>query len=147
MNQLKFRIWDKKTFKFLTDSNDDHDDYTHYTIGLNGIVWQSWGSYDDWIIGEVDEAEHDRFVVQQYIGVKDSENTEIYTGDIVRSNAGRDYVENDWEVVFDNCEFYLVDANKDGDKFGTYTRRISSDLVRDGFVVVGHVYDPPAILK
>lgn len=66
--ELKFRVWDTKNKQFLSQSSE------YYHIGdVTGIPYTL-----NEILNKLD-----RFVVQQFTGLKDSKGIDIYEGDIV----------------------------------------------------------------
>lgn len=73
MREFKFRAWDTKNKKFnheLFISNE----------GLYDIYNDYGGMFSS---GLVKEDVSDRFIIQQYTGLKDSEGKEVYEGDII----------------------------------------------------------------
>ena len=117
----KFRIWDKlaKTFIF-----PDKGYQGHYYIDLNGRFHNFY-----------DGSGGDECVVQQWTGLHDKTDREIYEGDVLKWNVG----ENFSEVVFLYGSFHVKGIN-----WGAFW--YLSDY-NDNYEIVGNIFESPELLK
>ena len=110
MREIKFRIWDIKSKRWAKMFNIDLLDIPKFDIAE----------------------------INQYTGLKDKNNKEIYEGDIL--SDGND--EKPYKVIFKNGSFR---AEFEGD-FEEYSFDLS-DVVLQGCEVVGNIYENPELIK
>ena len=138
MNRFKFRIWDKKNNIFIYEWDASHK---RLAISLNGLVYS--GMYDD-VLPEND------YTIQQYTGLKDSKEVEIYEGDLVRYE--KEYTSVDKysiiaPVVFSPFGYgFVLDSSRRhgiGDsKYGDYVPLLSPIVMEKKvtYEVVGNIF-------
>ena len=137
--ELKFRIWDKKNNMFIYVWDASHK---RLAISLNGLVYS--GKYDD-VLPEND------YTIQQYTGLKDKNEKEIYEGDIVKAlpatryGMGIDQGQHDYMllrtpkiVLYKDCLFKLFDKND----------ITSMNYCIDNNVeIIGNIFETPELIE
>lgn len=102
--QLKFRVWDVKNKRFLSQS--------HFAILGNGkLIVTNSGYYTHF-----DNTNDGDYIVHRYTGIKDVNNDKIYEGDILIINLYKDKPDGKkvtGTVVFDvDGSFWMLDFNR-----------------------------------
>ncbi|MCG0892481.1 prophage Lp2 protein 26 [Lactiplantibacillus plantarum] len=139
---IKFRAWDKLNGIYLYNVQDAYDT-------LSGFVKYDDGEdaeYDEWCFG--DFLNNKRYDVEQFTGLTDVNDKEIYEGDIVK-------------VWSDMSELTMVPAINEivsEDLFGrpgVFLKPVGAHLIEpclhdswsNQFEVIGNVHENPELLK
>lgn len=141
--EIKFRVWDKEEKRFVEFYNPDP-----MICCADGQVY-CYEKPDNELTNE--RWVNNRLILQQYTGLKDCNNKEIYEGDIVKLPSfmitGLERLlmgDVLWEIIFENCGFYrkLSDTKRalienDTDCFTDFKK----------IEIVGNIYETPELLK
>ena len=122
MNNLKYRVWHKVEKRFVDLRNIDFESET--------IGYDSQGEFNSY---ETEKFEN--VVFQQFTGLKDGDDEEIYEGDILYES----YHGLKAEVLYDNtyCRFKLATGNS----LSFYVERSSF------FEIMGNIFENSESLK
>lgn len=135
MRDIKFRIWDGAKNEWLASSNKDALSY--YGFALVGEV-MTVQSPPVWSLDEGN-------VVEQFTGLKDINDTEIYEGDICSftSKTGKHIGVVEWLDNLASFGLRMVKNNFRYTFFGLDTMGINLDTLE----VVGNIHENPELLE
>lgn len=124
--EIKFRVWNQKNGWYFSEK-------TCPSLSCNG----RFDKFD--VLGWYGE-----LIIEQFTGFYDKNGKEVYEGDLLISDKGKEY-EHTWKVAFSQGCFFLFDANNLGDKYGTYTRKLQHGI-QQGDEVIGNIHENPELL-
>ena len=124
MREIKFRAWDK-----------EHKEWVKYSITDNIPIFchntSRWKT----------DKEGERFILCQYIGLKDISGREIYEGDIVKAISFARWI---GAVKYsDENQAFIFD---DLDKKYRGNSTVFMKQFDDGFEILGNIYENPELL-
>lgn len=122
MREIKFRGWDRQNKKLLVPMTWSE----HLLFDLEMDVWDVRSNYTSGPLPK------DRYVLQQYTGIRDKNGKEIYERDRVKTPAGIGIVE-----YIEGCWYIQWDAE------GMTTLH---DTPLDMREVIGNIYENPELL-
>lgn len=132
MNQriLKFRVWRKSCNSFLSPY------HLHIKLAIEGHL------YSELV------ADHNDLIFQQFTGLKDSKNKEIYEGDIIKyiyASFDSFFEVNRGEIQFLEGSFVSFDKDEPGDPPGRYDIFFDKYTFRD-LEIIGNIFENPELL-
>lgn len=135
MRTIKFRIYNKKTSKWIHGPNARHD--------LDGVNLFGETILFGELLNGVSVQDLNDIVALQFTGLKDKNGREIFEGDIIRFQTEDNPEDLQWElseVKFESGAFCL--SNK-------YFQYIHEFIMSDGTTemeIVGNIFDNPELL-
>lgn len=128
MSKIKFRIWDKIEERYVKRVQGLSKDSTLSVSLLGGVeAWDEYGNE----VGLIDE----NFIIEQYTGINDKNQKEIYEGDILEFNGERGFVH------FCAGAFFVDGAGPMYD----HVKSVTPDILED-WVVIGNIYENSHLL-
>lgn len=97
MMKLKFRVWDRKQFRYL--ATVDGSWYELFSTREESLQVERSGKRGFLSLGYAIQRD-DLYLVEQYTGLNDNYGTEIYVNDIVEVNG------QSRRIVFRDCGFF-----------------------------------------
>lgn len=155
MNKLKFRVWDKISQTLIYDDLSPY--YYHIPRSLDGNDVMGDANLHDLS----DLLNNPDFVVQQYVGIKDKNNVEIFEGDIIINDIDGEeycspsvvsfsvYEQLHWALFmkFKNVESYHVQLMKEFNGVKLYEEWPLSYFNVYGYTVVGNIFQNLELIK
>lgn len=131
---LKFRVWDKLN-KFYIYPDKGYQG--HYILSLDGKFTNLQNGSGG-----------DEYVVQQYIGLKDKNNKEIYEGDFVNFSTNNTIPLGDVDIVEWENQIVHYDEMYAGFFFGyKHEFQILDKIMPETLEVVGNEFENPELLE
>ena len=129
-NRFKFRVWDKLAERMIYPHNDNQQ---HFIIDLNGRFHnlQNGSGGDD-------------YVIQQYTGLTDINDKEIYEGDILKNHydVGNNII---GQVLYESDHGgYIFQWKRKGR--GQDYKNLNCDVAFES-VIVGNIFENPELLN
>ena len=127
---IKFRVWDKLAERMIYPHNDNQQ---HFIIDLNGQFHnlQNGSGGDD-------------YVIQQYTGLTDINDKEIYEGDILKNHydVGNNII---GQVLYESDHGgYIFQWKRKGR--GQDYKNLNCDVAFES-VIVGNIFENPELLN
>lgn len=132
MRELKFRIWDNDKNEWLAESDDDA--LTYYGFHLIGEV-MTVQSPRKWIVNGV---------VEQYTGLNDKNDREIYEGDIVRIDSMDELRVGYVDLVNDQ---YCIVCGEDDEGYKIVAEFYYYSKPEENCEVIGNIHENPELLE
>jgi uncharacterized phage protein (TIGR01671 family) len=134
MREIKFRVWDIKRKSF----REQNTYYNVTGISTCGKYLTRFSDHDSWDQPKGNALPIEEFIIQQYTGLKDKNNKEIYEGDIVEVGYG-EHQGALGKVIFEYGSFMLT--SKYGANFmDTYKSCLYGE-------VVGNIFENPELMN
>ena len=129
--ELKFRVWDLEEIRFIEWFNPN----PMISCGTGQILCYERMATGDTLTNH--RYINKRLVVQQYIGLLDKKDKEIYEGDIVQFN--NDFIS---EIIWceEDAAFQVKRIDKPGGAF------LNQNYILN-FQIVGNIFETPELLK
>lgn len=144
--QIKFRVWDNQYKKWFTEWEGGESNLHSFSFNFK-FHWRYCDQGGDYT--------EERYVIQQYTGLKDKNNREIYEGDIVKQQFDYNddpqripdvrWSDSKWEVVW--CDYeHRFGLKQLRPRFGSATvEHIHHGSQSKDIEVVGNIFENPEL--
>ena len=151
MRQIKFRIWSRQNKCFVDNGDSLHcfsnwsiDAFTGEIIDYVGVIGNEGKTYTaapdpNYYFECVKAVKEKRYIAQQWTGLLDKDNVEIYEGDILLDNT---YGQN-WIGRVE----YLIDGFVLCWSFQQDNERCLGETIPNRIEVIGNILETPELLK
>lgn len=135
--EIKFRAWNKENECYLYDIQRAYDTLSGCVKDENG---ENAGYDEECFAGFLD---NDRYVVEQYTGLKDKNGREIYEGDIIVTHPKMKYeIPKIGVVQYGDCRPMFQYKSGDGEEYSIW-----SNNVYRTYEVIGNIFEDPELLE
>lgn len=129
---LKFRVWDKKLSKFVVPTiNDEKIEGFIPFVNKNGEL----------------VSENDRFILQQFIGLRDHDNINIFEGDIIL--LSKKEFKTCFPLVvryFEPAARYYLHRNLDRINYMSDFDKSFENVMGEDWLVIGNIMENPELI-
>lgn len=142
--EIKFRVWDTKSKKFIEfipprEYMLDEEEWSHHDIDeTSSLIYPN----------NIQETFNNRLIWQQFTGLKDKNNKDIYEGDLCNRE---DWTGNPYYVRYSKDGWFWCGAHEDDKKF--YQVRdclYDFDRLRNGIEkceIIGNIFENKKLLE
>lgn len=143
MREIKFRVWDKKSNRFLELHQEGYEWFPWVCLSCDGKVMFNDNQ------GACVLENQDDYIIQQCTGVTDGNGKEIYEGDIVSVKCyedWRDYVGFDVTYLVKWCDFHKGFRGFTGEMLKMKTS-YSGRAMPEPITILGNLMENPELIK
>lgn len=137
MREIKYRIWDEKVKRYVQDED-------WYYLSDDGELWNIYSYYYEM---SKDLCDPERYIIEQYTGLKDKNGKEIYEGDVVRTHFsfGHEVTQEPFIIKW-NKERAMFEGSKpiENDYLVTFSFFPEQRFL---YEIIGNIHENPELLE